>query len=247
MGLVRRVLEHSDYARQRRGGQERPDFSTTFSERRRIASRRTVGGLKKVGGMGKYVKSAESRLFADGDEFQRGHVPLGNPEPRVRLDAGRLAGVPVSRFGRDAHAAVLQRLEDVSDHGLFLPGVVEGIEEKHAVEFLVKVHLLEVADQEPKIRQVVSSAVFLRPVNHVLGNVHARHVVAAPGQEDAGPAGAAADIQQPGRRRRQKPQHRAHLGQIPGAVGVGKRLVKRMQRTKLSEVSQIIFFRLLAA
>src|SRR5712691_423271 len=191
------------------------------------------------------LEFAKSGLAAEGNDLVRMHVLLGGVETLDGLERPGSVLMPFAWLRSHADATVPKCRESLADRQGFVHGVMQRVKEDGTIELVVEAELLVVAHLELQVVQDSRFAVLACVVNHVGTDIDADDFVAPLGEEDAGPAGAAAKVEQPGRRGRQERHHRADLHEVPIASRVGERLIDCMPYTSFADVLQVIDFALL--
>ena len=186
-------------------------------------------------------KPREAGLLRAADDFCRMHVALRRAE--FPHDGSRPPRMAQPRFRRDADAARLQRPVRTRQGADFIHRVVQAIEEHDDVEFVLEPQRLVVADDEVEVFQAVVVLEAAGRVDRFRYQVLADHVIPLLREQHAGPARAAAHVQQASAFRHQA-HHGAELHQVHAALGVRPRFVRGVAHAVRADVLEIIVFAL---
>ena len=148
--------------------------------------------------------------------------------------------MPFARFVSDEDAPWFQRAPGRADGEPLIFGMVQRIEEDRGVILPVQVELLEVAaDEVGASLHAVDPRIVARHRDHIRSDVLAGHGIAMARVEDAGPAAAAAQVQQARGRGGQQAHDEADGGQLNAAGRIGERLVERVVDALSAEFGKI--------
>ncbi|OHT20889.1 hypothetical protein BHE75_02893 [Sphingomonas haloaromaticamans] len=147
----------------------------------------------------------------------------------------------------DERAARLQCPVGGADRTQFVIGMMEGIEEDRMVERRFEAQFLIIPANEAKLRvgKAVEGPVLVGEGDHVLAYVLARDPIAAPGEELACPAAAAAQIEHASWRLAHERHDQPDRDQVDAAKRIGKGLAERVDPPGFTDLLQIGAFAVL--